>query len=236
MKKTLLPLTTALLAGGILNSNASVLVLETGKSLSLSPSSSGTITFSAGNDAGDITADFLGWTLGIQLLPSGTTTGSLTLGSLTQPVSNPMPDGSAGSITITQPSTFTLANSASINNSTTYSQIAIEFVDPLLGTVLSNTSYNLGTLSINSSANASGTWNLYAVQQAGGFHQSYWTDGSLTDNDFGNLPRGAGNSSILIGTVSITGVPEPTQTWVMGGCLAVGFILRRQGRVSAFWR
>ena len=230
--KKLLPLTAALLAGEILKSNASVLVLETGKSLSLSPSTSGSITFSAGNDAGDITADFAGWTLGIQLLPSGTTTGTLTLGTLTQPVSNPMP---TGTLSISQPSLLTLANSAIINTSTSFYQIAVDTIDPILGTVLGNTSYNLGTLDISASANASGTWNLYAVQQGGSFAQSYWS-GSLTDSDFGNLPSGAGNSSILIGTVSVTAVPEPTATWVMGGCLAVYFVLRRQGRTVAFWR
>ncbi len=226
MKGQLFPLAAALLGCAVLRSDAAVIILDTGKSLSLAPSSSGSITISGLNNAGDISTDFLAWTLGIQLRPAGTTTGSLTLGTLSQPVSNPMPIG-AGPDTI-QPTLLTLANSASINGSVNFYQIGIQ-TTVALGTLLSNTDYNLGTLSFSSSANASGTWNLYAVTQGGANYQSYWTNGSLVDTDFGNLPRGAGNSSLLIGTVSITAVPEPASTWVMGGCLAAFFVLRRKG-------
>jgi hypothetical protein len=233
MERKLFPLAAALLGCAVLRSDAGVIILDTGKSLSLAPSSSGSITFSALNGPGDISNNFLAWTLGIQLRPAGTTTGSLTLGTLTQPVSNPMPIG-ANPDRI-QPTLLTLANSASINGSVNFYQIGIQ-TTVALGTLTGNADYNLGTLSISSSANASGTWNLYAVTQGGASYQSYWTDGSLVDSDFGNLPRGAGNSSLLIGTVSITAVPEPAFTWVMGGCLAVYFLLKRQGRAVFFWR
>lgn len=180
---------------------ATTLSLDTGKSLSLSPSMSGDMTFSFSNDAGEISDSFLAWTLGIQIIPSGTVTGTVTPGTLTQATNNPMPIGADPDIT--QPNLLTLNNSATINGTNTFYQMAMG-TTVALGTVLSSTSYNMGTLSFTSSATASGTWNVYAVQQGGGNYHSFWTDGMLDDIDFGNLLRDAGDSSILLGTIIVT--------------------------------
>ena len=182
------------------SAKATTIYLNTGNSLSLMPSTSGDITFSFSNNVGQIQSDFLAWTLGIQVLPSGSVTGNVTLGTLTQSVSNPMPIG-AFPDTI-QPTLVTLAGGATINGVTTFYQIGMQ-TTVALGTLDSSTSYNMGTLGFTASGAASGTWNIYAVQQGGANYQSFWTDGSLTDSDFGNLPRGAGNSSILLGTISV---------------------------------
>ena len=204
MKIRLLAALAALVLGlHVVPASATTLSLDTGKSLSLQPSTTGSMTFSFTNNAGSIT-DFLSWTLGIQVLPSGSASGTLTLGTLSIPVVNPMPTSFVDG---TQPTLATLANSGTINNSTQYYQISIQ--GPGTETILGNTSYNMGTLGFTASGAAAGTWNVYAVQQAGVFAESYWFNDSITDTDFGNLPRGAGNSSILLGTVTVSAVPEP---------------------------
>jgi len=206
MKIRLLAALAALVLGlHVVPASATTLSLDTGKSLTLQPSTTGSMTFSFTNNAGAITDNFLAWTLGIQVLPAGSVSGTLTLGTLTQPVTNPMPIGTYDS---TQPTLLTLGGSGTINGSTNYYQINLTTTEAL-GTVLGNTSYNMGTLGFTASGAAAGTWNIYAVQQNAPFYESYWTDGSLTDTDFGNLPRGAGNSSILLGTVTVSAVPEP---------------------------
>ncbi len=183
---------------------ATTIYLDTSKLLNLSQGASGNMTFSFTNDDGDITSNFLAWTLGLQVLPSGSVSGNITLGTLSQSVFNPMPIG-AFPDTI-QPTLLTLAGGATINGSTRFYQIGMQ-TTVALGTLLSSTSYEMGTLGFTASAGALGTWNVYAVQQGGSSYQSFWTNGALTDTDFGNLPRGAGNSSLLLGTITV--VPEP---------------------------
>ncbi len=179
---------------------ATSIYLNTGISLDLAPNTSGNFTFSFSNDVGQITDNFLGWTLGIQVLPSGSVSGDLTFGTLTQSVTNPMPIG-AFPDTI-QPTLVTLADGGVINGTNKFYQIGMQ-TTVALGTLLGNTSYNMGTLGFTASGTVSGTWNVYAIQQGGSFYQSFWTDGSLTDSDFGNLLRSGGNSSILLGTISV---------------------------------
>jgi len=207
---------------------ATTLTLDTGKSVSLSQGGSGSFTFSATNDAGAITENFLAWVIGLQILPAGGNVGSLTLGGLTQPVTAPLP---AGEVEVTN-FEATLANNASINGSTKYqllSLAATEFVN----TVASNSTYNLGSLSLTASGDALGTWNVYAVQQGGSFYKSYWTDAGQTDVDFGNFPRGSAgsNTALLLGTVSV--IPEPA-TFALVGSASVGLAwsawrIRRRG-------
>lgn len=208
---------------------ATTLTLDTAKALQLQQSGSGMFTFSATNDAGTITENFLGWTIGFQIRPSGVTTGSLTVGVLTASVVNPMP---VGSLEFTQPSLFTFANSGTINGSTQFYSMSLNSTDTL-GTLAGLTSYNLGNLGLTASANAEGTWNVYVVQQADPFAKTYWTDAAPADVQFGNLPQSGGNSSILVGTVTVAAVPEPSTLSLAGVALmALGRISRRWLRRS----
>lgn len=223
--------TTALAATAfciqIVPAGATVLSLDTGKSLSLSPSTSGNLTFSFTNNDGDITANFLNWTLGIQVLPSGSVSGNVTLGTLAQSATAPMPIG-AFPDTI-QPTLLMLAGAATINGSTDFYQIGMQ-TTVALGTVLGNATYNMGTLGITASAGAFGTWNVYAIQQ-GTPHQSFWTNGSLTEVDFGNLPRSAGDSSIQLGTITVVPEPNSLALAALGVGVVTCFLYSRRRRV-----
>lgn len=216
---------------------ATVLSLDTGKSLTLQQGQSGSFTFSFTNDAGAITEDFVSWTLGIQLLPVAGATGSLTLGALAQPATSPMP---VGAVDLSGPLAGTTFGNASINGTASFSQIVATATETV-GTVASAASYNMGTVGVTASANALGTWNMYAIQQGGTAYQSYWTNASLTDTDFGNLPRGASTSvsgSLLVGTVTVSAVPEPGVVALAGSVGAVVAYVasrwRRAGRRHGF--
>jgi len=209
------------------SADATVLSLDTGKSLNLLQGQSGSFTFSFTNDAGALTEDFVSWTLGVQLLPDGGATGALTLGVLTQPATNPMP---VGAVDLSGPLAGTTFGGASINGTTSFSQIAATATETV-GTVASAASYNMGTVGVTASANAVGTWSMYVIQQGGSAYQSYWTNASLSDTDFGNLPRGGSTSvsgSLLVGTVSV--VPEP------GGLALVGSAAVGLAYVACRWR
>jgi hypothetical protein len=202
---------------------AATLTLDTGKSASLLPGGTGSFTFSATNDAGAIDENFLAWVIGVQILPAGGNVGSLTIGALTQPGTAPLPAGEV------EASNFqaTLASGASINGSTTYQLLSLAATE-FLNTAASNSTYNLGTLSLTASGDAQGTWNVYAVQQGGNFYKTHWTDGGFEDIDFGNFPRGSSgsNTSLLLGIVSV--VPEPGTLALAGSALAgVAWVARR---------
>jgi hypothetical protein len=220
--------TITLLLALVSSSFATTLNLDTGKSLILQPGGSGDFIFSFTNTSGAITSNFLAWTMGIQVVPQAGATGSVTLGTLSQSNTDPMPIGTTDT---TQPTLLTLGASGIINGSTLYYQIAMVTTEAL-GTVPGGASLNMGNLGFNAVSGASGTWNVYAIQQGAPFYQSYWTDGSLTDTDFGNLPRVAGNSSLLLGTVSVNSViPEPASYAAITGAALLGMVgLRRQRR------
>lgn len=208
-----------------LTAHAATLSLDTGMALPLQPSQTGSMTFSFTNNVGPI-SDFLSWTLGIQVLPAGSVTGTVALGTLTLPTVNPMP---TTQVDITQPTLSSLANSGTINGSTDFYQIGLQGSGS--DSISSSTSYNMGTLSFTASGDAVGTWNVYAVQQGGAFFQSWWFNSSITDFDFGNLPRTAGDSSLLLGSIT---VPEPNSLFIAEviGTLAAGYAWGRRRRVT----
>jgi hypothetical protein len=222
---------------GFMAAHATNLTLDVGKTATVQQGSSGTFTFSATNDAGAIT-NFLGWTLGIQVQPAGTTSGTLSIGSLLLPTSNPILTGTLGSnIDFTAPTLGTLTNSGTINGSTQFTFFGMSANDEAR-TVNSSASYNLGSVSFNASPNASGTWNVYAVQQQGAIAwKSYWTDDTLTDAPFANpiwQPAPSGNTSVLVGT--ITAVPEPSSLALLAAAVAsagwFGWKTRRSAKIE----
>lgn len=195
-----------LLLASIAPASATTLTLGTSTSLSLQPGETGNFTFSATNDAGAIT-NFLGWAIGFQMVPVDSPTGSLTVGFLTQPVVAPMPPGG---IDFTQPNLVTLGSNAVINGQTQFWSIGASANDDVQ-TVNSLATYNLGSVAFTASLDATpgSTWQIHAVQQAGSFIKSYWTDDNFADAVFGNWPSApVGNTSVQIGTISV--VPEPS--------------------------
>jgi len=217
----------ALLMAAAGPAGATTLTLDTGKAVTMAPGASGTFRFSATNDAGAITADFLGWAMGFQVRPSGVTSGSLTIGSLSQSPVNPMP---VGDLEFNQPLLLTLANTGTINGSTQFWAMSAASLDTL-GTIAGSTSVNLGDLGITASPSADGVWNVYAVQQADPFAKTYWNNAVPADVQFGNLPQSAGNSSVLIGTITVTAVPEPSTMSLAGfAVVAAGWVARRRSR------
>jgi hypothetical protein len=216
-----------LVGHGESQSNAASLVLDTGKSAVVTAGTSTTFGFSTTNaDAGNVT-NFYSWTLGVQILPTIGSTGTLSVGTLTAATTNPMP---VGGISITQPTLASLGTA--INGSTNYYSMGIETTDTL-GTLVSGSSYNLGLLTVNASVNATGTWNVYAVQQNTPLQRSYWTDETVTDVGFGNLAFGQGNVGLLLGT--ITAVPEPRAlaSTVAATCLLAAYVHRTAGHRRA---
>ncbi len=214
---------TAAVAGGS-QADAATLTLDTGKSVVIDQGATAGFTFSVTNsDAGDIT-DFLGWVIGFQVIPAGGNTGSLTIGSLQAATTDPMPVGDPD---ISQPTQSLLNNS--INGTTVFNSMSILSTTEL-GTLISGTTYNLGTLSFTASGDAEGTWNVYAVQENPQFQKTYWFDSTATEIQFGNLAFGQGSVGLLVGTV--IAVPEPSAWWLLASGSSAGLLAWRRRRLA----
>jgi len=188
--------------------HAAVINLDTGINVVGLPGSTVDFTFSATNDAGDVT-NWSGWFLGIQVLPSGSTTGGITLNPLASPVVNP---SLTGNLEVSGPGpSIPLASGISLNGSTDFRSIGI-ITDPEVNlTFPGSATLNLATLPVTLSADASGTWNVYVVQQPVAFLKSYYVDADATDLVFGNAQPPtlvADSYAIQVGSISV--VPEPT--------------------------
>ena len=193
-----------------------LLSLETGKSLNLDQNTTGNITFSFTNTGSTITDEFMSWTLGMQVIPSGSVSGNVTIGTLAQAATNPMPIGANPNIY--GPVLQNFIGGATLNGSSIYYTMMMETTVGL-GTMNAGTSYNMGTLGFTASSNAFGTWNIYAVTQETR-SESFWIDSQMTEWDFTNIPHSAGTSSIQVGTITV--VPEPGSLALVG--LGVGIV------------
>ena len=173
--------------------------IDTGNLLSMSPGANSSLVLSATNaNAGSSVTTFNGWTLGLQLLPQGGATGTLTMTGISNPTTNRA---------LTVPDTPTFINSTlntATNGTTAYKYVGISNVDATTTTFALGQSLNLASLAVSSSSTASGVWNLYAVNQSPS--QSAWLDVTGLGTDYGNLPAING-TSLLLGTVSV--IPEP---------------------------
>lgn len=212
----------------------SIINLDTSISEAVAPGGSGSFTFTMANVGTTATQDnFIGWVLGIQLVPQGGNTGSLTVGSLSGGATNPMP---FGDLQITQPALSTLGSSASLNGSTQYYFMGINSLTDL-GTLAVGQTYEMGSLGLTASGDASGTWDVYTVQQNSPLFKTYFFDGGAAEQPFGNMPwvigsTGQGNYSLKLGTVEVAAVPEPSTLAMLGlaGFGAGGYAWRRRGR------
>lgn len=206
----------------------SIIDLDTGISETVEPGGSGSFTFTMTNVGTSAAPDnFIGWVLGIQLVPRVGNTGSLTVGSLSGGAINPMP---TGSLDITQPVLSTLGSSAVLNGSNQYYFMGINTLDTL-GTLAVGQTYEMGSLGLTASGDASGTWDVYTVQQNSPLFKTYFFDGTAFEQPFGNMPWvGGGNYSLKLGEVAA--VPEPSTLAMLGlaGFGAGGYAWRRRGR------
>lgn len=213
-------LTVAALAGldGV-GVSASPLNIDTGKTLTIQPGGSGTLTLSLTNlNSGTAISTFNAWSMGLQLLPRAGATGSATIVSAALPATN------AALADPEDPPLFSPGETLSVpaNGSTVYTLVASGNKTAAETTFSLGQQYNVADLAISLSGDASGAWDLYAVNNANGI--AAWTSAPpVVTSSYGNLPQADGNTgSLLVGTVSA--VPEPG-----------GFLLAGTGLAAAGW-
>lgn len=206
--------------------------LVVGGSWIVSPGTTGTITLSAVNvNNGTSVSTFNGWAVGVQLLPSVGATGSATFGEFAySPVSNP-------SLLDADPSTdMTPSTLDTITNGTLdYFLLALGNNSALSTTWSSGQSYNLISVPVTMSANASGTWTLYAVSNQYGI--SGWTTPTGSFNTWGNLVDQEASSLTLGTLMTMAPVPEPETLALVSMAAAtlggMGLFRRRRRRTVA---
>ena len=187
--------------------------LDTGKTLGITSSTSslvsGTLTFSMTNTSAtpDAVTTLNAWNLGFQVLPIGIVTGSVTPISVFNPATNPVLAGPSGVDPATQ---FALVLTATTNGTKNAFSWGMAQTDGLDANTLGvNTTKNFASFVLQASVGASGTWGFFAVNQSLAGGPSYWADTDGASTAFGNLPATNG-SSLQIGTITVTAVPEPS--------------------------
>lgn len=195
---------------------ATTLSLGTSSVVVIEPGTSGSLTLTMSNNAGDV-ANFNGWVVGVQFLPDVGTTGSVALTGLLAPASNPAVTNSPAAPVFDLDLEMFDVNSDPlvINGSSLFTAMSItSSLSTQTQTIAGLSSYNLGTLTFTASGDAEGTWNLFAINpNADDGERSYWYTNGLGSVAYGNLPLPASGqpaNSILLGTVTVTAVPEPS--------------------------
>jgi hypothetical protein len=207
---------------------ATPLNLVTGLSRNVAPGEFALLDIAVTNQApGDVT-DFNAFLVSFQLLPQPGATGSLAITAAAQPASNAI---------LTDPgAAFLEADGSlapgSVNGSSRFAGVTIANTDPDFGDFLgAGATGNLATLTLTATAGSSGTWTLYAITNA--IPLSAWQS-TTGDVAFGNLPiPGFGSfSSLELGTVTVSPVPEPAALLFPAalGIVVIGAGRRRGGR------
>ncbi len=207
---------------------ASPLNVDAGKTLSLNPGDSGTITLSLTNEnSGSPVTTFNGWGFGLQLIPNLGATGTATLVSGALPAVNPaLADPEDPPLFLTGQTLGTAAN-----GTTDYTLVSSANQSAAETTFALGQTYNIMDVDISLSPGASGSWSLYAVNDANGF--GVWLNNVGSPTNFGNLPSVNGDGgTALIGTVSA--VPEPSSVALaVSAIAAAGWFRWRSRRVPA---
>ena len=205
--------------------------LNTDLALSVNPGSSGVWTLSATNqNNGTIANGWNAFAVAFQVVPDAGATGTVTLQSFVNPAANPsIPSASAGQPFVGQ-GTFPQP----INGTTDFTSIVLGYSGSSFTTWASGQTYNLATITFSASADASGTWRVYASNPEDNFTdfpQTTWNLPNTNDNFFGNVPFVSGQTStVQLGTISA--VPEPRALTLAGSAAALigGYSFRRSRR------
>lgn len=194
--------------------------LNTDLALSVNPGSTGVWTLSATNqDNGSIANGWNAFAVAFQVVPDAGATGTVTLQSAVNPLVNPsIPSGSAGQPFVGQ-GTFPQP----INGTRDFTPVVLGYNGTSFTTWASGQTYNLATITFSASANASGTWRVYASNPEDNFvdlPQTTWNLPNANDVFFGNVPFVSGQTStVQLGTISA--VPEPRALALAGSAAAL---------------
>lgn len=196
---------------------ATPLALTTGLSASMASGTSALLTLSATNlvgGTGNITT-FNGFGLALQLIPQAGASGTVQFANFFVPATNGiLPNPGAPQFELSG-----ITNLSPVNGSAIATPVALlmdELAPVQETTVPQGVLKNLGIVQFVSSANAVGTWKLYAVNDA--FGRSYWTDAFGTETPLDQLPATNG-TALAIGTVTV--VPEPSAMALAAGAGAM---------------
>lgn len=211
---------------------AAVVNLDTGKSVVLQTGGTGSLTLSLTN-AGNQSALINSYTLGLLVVQTGGT-GTLTFDAWIAPATNPLlSDGDAEYSPLDQPALFPLNAPVTIAGTEYFEYYPVQAantngVDDVLAAAATR---NIGALNV-ASLEGTGTWAIYVVNQepaVGGLPVSFFQDAAFADFGFGNLPATNG-ANLLVGTVTVSVVPEPASIGLVGCALVALAIARRVRR------
>jgi len=165
-----------------------------------SPGETPRFTISIDTDGGPNLNGLFGMQVGIRIEAAPSSTGTLSFGSATIPTTNRLFDSYTGPI-VSEPAVGTTG--VTIEN----------FPASDLLVIGPKNAFDFTLQSID----ALGVFEIYAMPE----FTNYFTDDELEGVDFANLPTFESGGRFLLGTVTVTAVPEPSSVALLGVVAAV---------------
>ena len=196
---------------------AATVNIDTGKSLSLQPSQSGSIALSFTN-IGSESSFMTSYTLALMFVQTSGD-GTLTFDLWTGPASNPLlTDPDAEYTPFGQPEPFQLLAPVDVSGTEYFDYFSVQGANSngADNELAAGVTKNVGVVNLLAGSEP-GTWDVYVVNQepeAGGLPVSFWQLATGDDFGFGNLAALDG-AYLLVGSVVV--VPEPSSI-VLVGC------------------